>query len=94
MNSIFTLLHGLIKGSQYFFPKTIFIICQIKTGTILLTALGNLFLVEGSGRGDCAKERGDPCTERLPERGTTGERGPTAGPDAAGDSETERAERH
>lgn len=58
---------------------------------VLVKALGNLFLVEGSGRGDYVKERGDPCTERLPERGTTGERGPNADPNAAGDSETERA---
>lgn len=59
---------------------------------VLVIALGNVFLVERSGRGDYVKERGDPCTERLPERGTTGERGSKADPTAAGDSETERAE--
>lgn len=59
---------------------------------VLVIALGNVFLVERSGRGDYVKERGDPCTERLPERGTTREKGSKADPTAAGDSETERAE--
>lgn len=59
---------------------------------VLVIALGNVFLVERSGRGDYVKEWGDPCTERLPERGTTREKGSKADPTAAGDSETERAE--
>lgn len=60
--------------------------------SVLLAALINLFLVEGGGRGDHAKERGDPFAERLPERGPAGEGGSKADPNAAGHPEAQRAE--
>lgn len=71
--------------------KTIIDLFENSYSGVLVIAL-NVFLVERSGRGDYVKERGDPCSERLPERGTTRERGSKADPTAAGDSETERAE--
>lgn len=49
-------------------------------------------LAEGSRRGDHVEERGDPFTERLPERGPAREGGSEAEPDAAGHPEEQRAE--
>lgn len=60
--------------------------------SVLLAALINLFVVEGGGRGDHAKERGDPVAERLPEGGPAGEGGSKADPNAAGHPEAQRAE--
>lgn len=50
-------------------------------------------LAKGGGRGDCVEERGNPGPEGLSEKSSAGEGSPEAGPDPAGDSETERAER-
>lgn len=53
---------------------------------------GQCVLAEGSGRADHAEERGDPLTERLPERGPAGEGGSKAGPDTAGHPEAQGAD--